>query len=235
MEKQWKQWQTLFFGFQNHCRWWLQPWNKKMLAPLKKRQDKPKQPLKKQRYHLLNKNPPCQSYDFSSSHVWMWKLDHKAGWALKNWCFWIVVLEKILESSLDTKRSNQSILKEINPKYSLEGLILKLKLQYFGHLMWRTDSLEKTLMMRKMERRKWRGQLRTRGLDGIPDSMKMSLSKLQEIVKDREAWYEAVHGVAKRQTRLSNWATATCPNVIEAPASLCRRKMPSSKWIFNVQ
>ena len=115
----------------------------------------------------------------------------------KNWCFWIVVLEKILESSLDTKRSNQSILKEINPKYPLEGLILKLKLQYFGHLIWKTDSLEKTLMMRKMERRKWRGQLRTRGLDGIPDSMNMSLSKLQEIGKDREAWCEAVHGVTK--------------------------------------
>ena len=112
-----------------------------------------------------------------------------------------MVLEKTLESPPWTVRtSNQSILKEINPEYSLEGLMLKLKLQFYSHLMGRTDSLEKTLMLGKIEGRRRRGQQRTRWLDGITDSMDVSLSKFQEMVKDRKAWRVAVHGVAKCQT-----------------------------------
>ena len=106
--------------------------------------------------------------------------------------------------SWTARRSNQSILKEINPEYSLEGLMLKLKLQSFGHLMQRTDSLEKTLMLGKIEGRRRRGWQRIRWLDGITDSMDMNLSKLQEIVKERGAWHAAVHGVSKSQSRLSD-------------------------------
>ena len=127
-----------------------------MLVPWRKSYDQPRQHIKKQRHYFANKGPSSQSYGFSSNHVWMWELDYKESWVLKNWCFWTVVLE-------ETKRSNQSVLKEISAEYSMAWLMLKLKFQYFGHLMWRTESLGKTLMLGMTE---GRGEGDERGWDG---------------------------------------------------------------------
>ena len=172
----------------------------KTLAPWKKSYDQPRKLIQKQRHYFANKGPSSQSYGFSRSHVWMSKLtikkaEHQRIDAFELWCW-----RRLLRVPWTARRFSLSILKEISPEYSLEELMLKLKLQYFGQLMWRTDSLEKTLIMGEIEGKFKRGQQRMRLLDCITTSMDMSFSKVRESEMDREAWLATVHGVSKSWT-----------------------------------
>ena len=168
MGKQWKQCQTLFLGAPKS----LQVVTASMKlkdSPWKKSYDQPRQHIQKQRHYFANKALFSQGYGFSCGHVWMWELDYKESWALKNWCFWTVMLVKTLESPLECKEIQPVHPKEVSPGCSLEGLMLKLKLQYFGHLMRGVDSLEKTLMLGEIGGRRRRGRQRMRWLDGITE------------------------------------------------------------------
>ena len=172
---------------------------------LEKSNDKPRQCIKKQRRYFANKVLYSQRYGFSSSHVQTWELDHKEGWALKNWCFWIVVFEKTFESPLNCKE-----IKPINPTGNQPWIFIG-QTDAEARILWppdgRADSLQKTLMLGKIEDRRRRGLQRMRWLHGLTDSMDMSLNKFWELVKDREARHAAVHGVSKCWTRLRDWTT----------------------------
>ena len=186
-----------FLGLQNHCTWWLQPWNLKMFSPWNKSYDQPRQHIKKQRHYFADQGPPSQSYGFSSSHVWMWKLDYKENWALKNWCFWTRVLKKTLESPLDSKE-----IQPVHPKGNQSWIVIgRTDAEAEVPILWPPIAKNWLIWKDRDAGKDWRQEEEKgttedemAGWHHWLDGHGFELWELWELVMDREAWRAAAHG-----------------------------------------